>query len=427
MDTRKVSEQLVRLVQIIFGFVLAQSLGRYDDVVTRPYVYEHRLAALALLSVYFTTVMSWVDWHPTMEANPYNMSSKNPHRRTEVLRLWFDLGVVTTYAYLLFSIEDFAGDPHGDVGAHLVGYPLIFLMYLLSGLSRRRAYGRYASSLGTIATFGFLLAVLAVVHSTVDWASVDIAFVRDERLWGNIVGVSSAFALMVAFRYTRNKKRTERNNKKLGGLKIGFDVDGVLGNQIKGVLPRIERRHGVRLSYDDITDWRLPIGNSSIDVEIVAAMDDPEYIVRMPAHPGAKQVLETLYGSNQILVLTARSGATLQATEQWLLNNALPYDNIFNVKEQTKSLLATDVLIDDYVGNVKEYLGNTNGLAVLVDQPWNRRERAEDEELRRWMEQGRLRVVDDLESVVAIIEEAKRAAAGHPLGARPAPPRHPGG
>jgi hypothetical protein len=37
------------------------------------------------------------------------------------------------------------------------------------------------------------------------------------------------------------------------------------------------------------------------------------------------------------------------------MNNALSKDIIFNVKEQKKSLYATDVLVDDYLENVREY------------------------------------------------------------------------
>lgn len=403
MNPRRISEQLVQLVQIIFGFVLAQSLGRYADIVIDPFSYEHRIAFMALLTVYFTTVMSWVDWHPTMEANPYNMSSRNPHRRTEVLRLWFDLLVVTFYAYLLFSVEAFKGNPQGDIGTHLYGYPLIFGMYLLSGLSRRRAYGRYASYLSSIVIFGLLFLALAVVYNTVDWERFDLESVSNLRLWANVVGLLLALSLMISYRVYRNRLRTRRRARKEDGLKVGFDVDGVLGDQVEGVLPRIQRRHGIELSHDEVTDWRLPIGNSSIDVEIVAAMDDPEYILRMPVHPEARGVLEKLFDENEILVLTARPSGTSEWTEQWLMNSALPYDKIFNVKEQKKSLYATDVLVDDYLGNVSEYLSNTDDGAVLVNQPWNQ----ERPHLEDWIKEGRLHVVNGLSAALKIIEDER--------------------
>lgn len=57
-----------------------------------------------------------------------------------------------------------------------------------------------------------------------------------------------------------------------------------------------------------------------------------------------------------------------------------------------KSDHLTDVLIDDYTVNVLEFLTNTDGVAVLVDQPWNR----EREALDSFMKAGRLFVIANL-------------------------------
>jgi hypothetical protein len=72
-DPRRVSDQLVRLVQLLFGLVAVQPLLLYGDVFVQPFTYEHRTAVFALLAVYVTTVSSWIDWHITMEANPYDI------------------------------------------------------------------------------------------------------------------------------------------------------------------------------------------------------------------------------------------------------------------------------------------------------------------------------------------------------------------
>lgn len=67
------SEQLVRLVQIIFGFVLAQGLGRYEDLILNPVSScENFIKFLALVTIYLTTILSWIDWHATMKLRPYN-------------------------------------------------------------------------------------------------------------------------------------------------------------------------------------------------------------------------------------------------------------------------------------------------------------------------------------------------------------------
>jgi hypothetical protein len=65
------------------------------------------------------------------------------------------------------------------------------------------------------------------------------------------------------------------------------------------------------------------------------------------------------------------------------------------------------VLVDDYLGNIREYLAKTNGIAILVDQPWNRDRR----DLQKYIKDGRLTVVSDLAEVPSIIEKHMRAFA----------------
>jgi hypothetical protein len=57
---RRVSDHLVRLVQVVFGVVIAQSLILYRDVVVAPHL--HWVATIALGVIYITTVLSWIDW-----------------------------------------------------------------------------------------------------------------------------------------------------------------------------------------------------------------------------------------------------------------------------------------------------------------------------------------------------------------------------
>jgi hypothetical protein len=97
----KVSDQLVRLVQVIFAFVLAQSIGRYDKIILRPLVVGHQLQFFGLLSVYVTAVLSWIDWHVTMVIRPYDFNPRTGRRFVEQCRLFSDLFIVSIYAYML--------------------------------------------------------------------------------------------------------------------------------------------------------------------------------------------------------------------------------------------------------------------------------------------------------------------------------------
>lgn len=75
------------------------------------------------------------------------------------------------------------------------------------------------------------------------------------------------------------------------------------------------------------------------------------------------------------------------------------------MKEEKKSLYRPDILIDDYIGNVKEYLTNTTGTAILVNQPWNNSGRDEMEE---WIPQHRLYIVMDIREAVAIVMKLRK-------------------
>ena len=76
-------------------------------MVVDPFSTSHLVATFALLTVYVTTVLSWIDWHVTMELRPYNFNRQNIHRFMEESRLGLDLLIVTIYAYILFTIEAF--------------------------------------------------------------------------------------------------------------------------------------------------------------------------------------------------------------------------------------------------------------------------------------------------------------------------------
>lgn len=397
---QRASDHLVRLVQVVFGVVIAQSLILYREVVVSPH--EHWVAALGLGIVYVTTVLSWIDWHITMEARPYNFNPRNRHRPTEQLRLGCDLIVVTLYAYLLLSLSPMVGAPDGSIAPHILGYPAVFVAYYFSGLARQVAHGKLASSPGPIVIFGLLYVGLYIAYRGI-FTEIQMKLGPDLRFLNGLV-LGFALALMVLYRITRRRLRDRRAGRKNRGLSIGMDVDGVLANQIEGLIPKIRARHGVELGYNDVTEWRLPIRDSDIAKEIEAAQMDPDYLVGMPLHDGARDVVDELYDEHRIVITTARPPETRGWTIQWLQNHGFSYDEVVNLREEKKSLFATDLLIDDYIGNVKDYLSNTSGHAILVDQPWNR----DRSDLDPWARNGRLQVVMGIRDVPRTIRDMRQ-------------------
>jgi 5'(3')-deoxyribonucleotidase len=393
---RKISDQLVRLIQIFFGFVLAQSLSRYAEVVLDPLSKNHFIAAFALLTIFTTTILSWIDWHITMGLRPYNLSPKNNRRIIDELRLLSDILIVIFYAYILLAIENFSTQPNKSMSQYLWGFFLVFLGYFFSGWLRQKSYGSLASKLKLIDIFGGIYFILALLYKVL-FDSLN----QGNRTILNFAWIFLALITMVAYRWTRRTERIISSKNKLTGLKIGIDVDGVLANQIIGAIPKIKRRLGITLSYESVTEWNLPVGKTSIDQEISLAMEDQEYVLSMPSHPFASRVVNELYKNHSIVIITARPSQAEEWTKLWLLRAGISFDSIKSVKEMKKSQLATDILIDDYIGNIREYLDGTIGFAILLDQPWNRNR----SDLSHFIYNGRLSVISSLRELPDIVKK----------------------
>jgi 5'(3')-deoxyribonucleotidase len=137
----------------------------------------------------------------------------------------------------------------------------------------------------------------------------------------------------------------------------------------------------------------LPIKESDIEKEILRAQEDRDYVLAMRVHDGARRLLTEIHKLHRVVVITARKGdAATKWTAEWLLRYGLPYDEVIASSEAKKGDHRTDVLIDDFIGNISEFLTNTKGIAVLVDQPWNRTRSNLDAHVAA----GRLLVVSDL-------------------------------
>jgi restriction endonuclease S subunit len=82
------------------------------------------------------------------------------------------------------------------------------------------------------------------------------------------------------------------------------------------------------------------------------------------------------------------------------------YRGKFNAYQRT--YVVTDVLIDDFTGNIFDFLTNTKGVGVLVEQPWNR----ERDALDTFAKAGRLFIVSNLlELRISWSEIAEKARA----------------
>lgn len=180
---------------------------------------------------------------------------------------------------------------------------------------------------------------------------------------------------------------------------VGVDIDGVLGNQVDGVLARVNARLGASFTYEDVIHWDVPLGDSSFKPEIAEAMKDPRYVLDMPVHNGSREMLAALREAYTVKVITVRPASVMRLTEQWLTANGLPYDELVRGEEELKSKHGVDALVDDYPKNLAEFFNNAEGPGILVDQPWNQ----DTSELAPALESGRLMRASHLREIPPLL------------------------
>lgn len=131
VDKKSFSDRLVTLVQVVFAVVIGGGLIEFREILFPP---KGTIALYALIAVYATAIMSWAGYHYRMEQYPYT------HTKLGIWRLFIDILIVITYAFLLFAGTTQAIEPY------LWGFSVVFLWYVISGLLRCKEYAEPEAS-----------------------------------------------------------------------------------------------------------------------------------------------------------------------------------------------------------------------------------------------------------------------------------------
>ena len=207
---KRISDHMVRLVQVYFGVVVGQSLVLYRDVVVSPFRHGNIAAAIALVSIYVMIVWSWIDWNTTMELRPYDFRLRAGSwanrfvEHSERFRLYFDIAIVTLYGYVLFQVTPLVGHPHADIRFLLLGYPIVFVLYLASGAMRIARYGSKASNIRPIIEFLGIFVALLVVYMV-------LRGTQFSEIWLNCTALVATVLATRAYRYRRRRYGEARN------------------------------------------------------------------------------------------------------------------------------------------------------------------------------------------------------------------------
>jgi len=385
---QKHSERVFWVIQTIFGLIIGRSFYIYGSAFLPPVESDIITLSLALVTVYGCVLWSWVDFSFVLIASPYSFKRKPLER----YRFASDLFIVLIYTYLLLFIGIIQKDPDSDISGFIYSFSIVYLGYALSGILRIIEYGPRASKIILISIFFVLFLFLSICY---DCLPNELYSVEINRLF-----IFISFCLNGAYRIVRAN---------IGKRKyiIGVDVDGVLSNQIVDIIPIVKNKLGIEISYDDVTDWRLELKNTSIDKLIISEQGKKGYIDTMPTHPNASSVTKILKKKYKIAIATARPSITDKWTKEWLKKNHISYDTYHNLKEGEKHNAEEDfdILIDDYIGNIASFLNShRDKRAILFSQPWNQ----DRDTIESYIQERRIEIVngwvDVPEAIMKLLE-----------------------
>jgi 5'(3')-deoxyribonucleotidase len=182
---------------------------------------------------------------------------------------------------------------------------------------------------------------------------------------------------------------------------IAVDMDGVLVEQVVPVLRKLKQETDVELNKYDITDWEYPFKGANIRDEIEKAEREEQFVREMPLIKDATEALKVLSKKFDIVVAASREPLTDRWSHGWLDAHGIPYTRLINTRSEGKALSGVDLLIDDYIGNIEEFVrkGPPGSQAILFVQPWNHDTRG----ITDLIASGKVRIAHSWQAVLALL------------------------
>ena len=155
--------------------------------------------------------------------------------------------------------------------------------------------------------------------------------------------------------------------------RIALDIDSTL-HHYWDLLDRVaQERFGVELPYDEQSDWGITVLGHDQLVEAVRETHSDDNIAAGVAYPGAVETVRAWHDAGHWIHITShRSTKAQAATERWLEEIALPYDDLHcSYDKVTRCVeLNIDLLIDDSPVNIQR--AKEVGIpSATILHPWN--------------------------------------------------------
>jgi 5'(3')-deoxyribonucleotidase len=147
------------------------------------------------------------------------------------------------------------------------------------------------------------------------------------------------------------------------------DVDGVLADFVGALCAELRRKP------EEIRHWELAQSLSPQEARVaLEIMARPGFCHGLAWYDGAKEFLTSLRAEGDVFAVTAPfdGSETWERERKAWLAPYLERKRVFAVSGQFKQLVRGDVLIEDHPGTAYEWCRtNKDGIALLLDRPWN--------------------------------------------------------
>ena len=155
--------------------------------------------------------------------------------------------------------------------------------------------------------------------------------------------------------------------------RIALDIDSTLHHYWDLLDEISQRRFGVPLPYGEQRSWGITALPREQLIECIEESHSPENILGAEPYPDAVETVRAWRDEGHWIHVTShRHGRTREATEEWLEEIGLPYDDLHCSFDKVSRCveLGIDVLVDDSPVNLEQ--ARASGiLAATIVHPWN--------------------------------------------------------
>ncbi len=155
--------------------------------------------------------------------------------------------------------------------------------------------------------------------------------------------------------------------------RIALDIDSTLHHYWDVLEAVARRRFGVALPYRAQVTWEIPGLRPEQLRAAVAETHREEHILAAVPYPGAVDAVRAWHEAGHFIHITShRSGEAFEATERWLQQIGLPYDELYCSYDKVARCreIGIELLIDDSPVNLARAV-EAGITAATIAHPWN--------------------------------------------------------